>query len=560
MADFAGNVLAGLIFPNATDDPAFGNMPVPDYTLPWDVAYLLEGTKGSTQPVSEFPRAIGGNRWNGTAFLDIYNRLWVDPLRVDLGNVVSAQQRSVSLWNAFFVPRTLNQVTATGDDGVELTLPSAPPFEFAPLEQIFGTFAISTEGPPTVDATFTFDFDVADFVVHVVGIRIVAWTWEINWLDPLLERLEWKTDVQESYNGTEYRAELRSGPRTEWEFTFDVAEDQRRLFENVVFGWGARAWALPVWIDVSQLTEELPQGSTFIEVDTEGKDYEEEGLAIVIGPDQNYEAMGIETVSDGGLTLQDPTIATWPVGSRIYPARSARLLDPRATARFHRNYARGLARFRSDEEIDRPELLEQTYRSKPVMVREMNWREAPDIDYQRKIDTVDFEIGKLAVVDESDIAAPVHRFIYTGMTRADSDYLRRWLYSRRGRFKGIWMPTWCDDLILATNIAEGAGAITVEACGIVSFTEEKPHRRDIRVQLKDGTVYYRRVTDPTKPVEGHERLVLNESFPGTIFIEDVERISWMHYVRLDTDTIEITWQNPEFCECVLTLRGPRNEF
>lgn len=561
MTDFAGNYILTLGYTGASSNPAFGNLDPPDYTEVWDLEPRVNSAsaKTSTQPIDEVGNDFAGERILYFAFLDWYLRIHVEPLRIDLGNVVSEQERSLSLWNAFFEPRTLNNITSIDDDGILLELPSPLPIEFAPLQQHFFTFQIATEGPPSIDAHFIFDFDVADFDVNVLGIRIVAWVWEINWVSPMLERLQWKTDVQPAYDGGEQRAALRGGPRVEWEFTFDVKDDQRRTFENVIFGWGARNWALPMWIDVEQLTAPVNAGSTSIPLTTtEGRDYVALGLGIIIAPDGTYEAFGVDSVDPTAVNLQDPLINTWPAGSRVYPARPAALMDPRATGRMHRNYARGLARFRSTQEIEREALDEPLYRDLPVMDREFNWREAPEIEYARKTSENDFEVGKFEIIDQSELAVPIQRVIFTAMSREDSDYLRAWLYARAGRHKGIWMPTWSDDLILASAVSTSSLSIDVEACGLTHFAEGKVHRRDIRVQLKNGTVYYRRVSDFTAPNDLTERMVINTTFPVQIEPEDVERISWMQFVRLDSDSIELTWANQSFAEAALALRGPRN--
>lgn len=560
MTDFAGNLWQPPIFTQESGNPAFGDQVEPDRLLAWDVNAIAAGARAVTLPVDEIPQPRDGNRADTFAFLDWYNRIHVDPLRLDLGNVVSQQERELSLWNAFFVPHTLDNISAINNEGIVLTTPSAPPIAFKALEQIFVTFAISTEGPPAVDAHFTFEFDVEDFDVHVVGIRSVAWYWEINWVNPLLERLTWTTDVMTAYDGSEQRMSLVAGPRGEWEFTFDISDAQRRIFENIMFGWGARVWALPIWTDVEVMSQPIIAGASSIPLATAGRDFHALGLAIIIGPDGTYEAFGVDDVDADQVTAQSPIINTWPAGSRVYPTRPAYLLDPRSTARSHRNYARGIARFRSTDELIRESLDEPLYRDLPLMDREFNWREAPEIEYARKIDTYEYGSGKTVIIDESDLAIPLHRVVFTALDRVDADYLRAWLYARAGRWKGIWLPTWNDDLILTSSLSTSSTNVDVEACGLTHFAEGKPHRRDIRIQLKSGAVYYRRVTDPTAPNEITERLVMNATVPVQINPEDVERISWMHFVRLDQDSVEITWVNQNQAETTLALKGPRNDF
>src|SRR5690606_30892354 len=133
---------------------------------------------------------------------------------------------------------------------------------------------------------------------------------------------------------------------------------------------------------------------------------------------------------------------------------------------FHRNYARGLARFRSVEQIDNEALEETLYRNQPVMEREPNWREAPDIDYARKIATLDFGYGKDVVTDEAELALPRHSYRWTMLDRDEVNYFRAWLYARAGRHKGIWLPTWSDDLVLVDTVIDGQLNVDVQACGL----------------------------------------------------------------------------------------------
>src|SRR5690606_33710663 len=126
-----------------------------------------------------------------------------------------------------------------------------------------------------------------------------------------------------------------------------------------------------------------------------------------------------------------------------------RLLDPRAFGRMHRNYVRGIARFKTTEEIAGDALDEDLYRGYPVMEFKPNWRDAPEIDYARKLVMRSFGTGKDEVEDEAEIPLPVHSFRWTCLTREDVLQFRKWLYARRGRQKAVWLPTFADDLALA---------------------------------------------------------------------------------------------------------------
>lgn len=563
MTDFAGNILGTVIYTAEPTNPGLGDLTEPDYLEAYTAtAAGLAGVLANTQPVTENAAAMQGNHLKLFGFLDWYERIHVYPLELDLGNIVSVQQREIVTWNAYFVERTLNDVVPLNDEGLTLTEPGATPLVYAPLQQYDFTLQIDTEGPAVVDATYTFDFDVIDYEVHVTGVRIVAWKWEPNWINPVIERLEWSTDVMAAYDGSEQRRSLRGWPRQQWEFTFDLADEVRREFENIMYAWGGRVWALPVWIDLDVLEQDLSAGAVTIPIagGTTDRDYHEEGLGVIIAPDGTYESFEVTAVGANSVDIVTPLVAAYPTGSRIYPARTARLQDPRATARYHRNYARGLALLRTVEQIEREELTETLYREHPVMERAPNWREAPEIDYARKLATLDFGYGQDRIQDEAELALPVHSFRWTMLDRDEADYFRKWLYARKGRCKGVWLPTWSDDLVLVDTITTSELNIDVRACGLTYFAQGDVHRRDIRIELTDGTVYYRRVTGFVVVDANTERMTMNALLPQQVDPEEVERISWMHYVRLDTDTIELAWSSPAHAEATLIFRGPRNDF
>jgi hypothetical protein len=559
MASLDGNLLCPIEY---SDQYAYAqNRPPPDHTEVWESSTSLAGMASRTQPVTELAQSRIGSRLDNFGELDWYNRIHIEPLAIDLGNIISTQQRTIKVWNAFFVAHTLNDVVPFNDAGLVLSEPYPTPIIFAPLLQLNYLLNVSTEGPATVDATYTFDWDIEDFTVTVIGVRIVGWPFDANWINPVLERLEWNTNIIPAYDKSEQRRQIREFPRWEWEFTFDVKDQSRRLFENLLYGWGARIWALPIWTDAALLTEDLLAGATLIELEqTAGRDYHVGGIGLILSKDGSFESFEISVVNATSIELQSGLASSWPAGSKVFPARTARLIDPRASGHEHRNYARGSARFRSTEEIERAALEETTtYRGAPVMTVEANWREALEIDYTRAIDIFDPGYGRDSQTDEARLALPVHSFLWTMLSRADVDYFRAWLYARRGRARGVWIPTWSDDLVIVDTVGDTQQNINVEACGLTYYAKADVHRRDVRIQLRDGTVFYRRVSAPVV-VDAHtERLTLDTSLGQTLEPEDFERLSWMHYVRLDSDSIELSWDSPDAAEAKLVMKGPRND-
>lgn len=559
MTTHAGNIaFASLTIPEPTN-PDFGHLVEPDYQTGILKTYVLFGSTASNQPTAELANTHNGNQSPAFAFLDFYNRIHISATLLDLGNVISIQERSISVWNAYFVPHTLLDIVAVDDVDLILTEPAPTPLVYAPLQEFIYTLSADTNGPPTIDATYTFEFDVRDFDLNVIGVRIVAWYWEANWIQPVVERLEWLTDLIENYDGSEQRRALKGFPRITYEFTYDVADGERRTIENILYAWGGRIFALPIWTDVETMTVELLAGETVIPVETAGRDFHVDGLAIFINDLNKFESVEVESIAAQSITIKRPLVASWGIGARFYPARTAKMLDGRGYGRMTRNYVRGLARFKTVQEIEAPALVEAQYRNLPVMEVKPNWREAPEIDYLRKMVERSFGTGRDDSIDEAQLPLPAHSFRWTMLNRDEIIYFRKWLYARAGRQKAIWLPTWSDDLILADEIAPSSQLMDLQACGLVHFAAGDIHRRDIRIELVDGAIYYRRIEGFVTVDAETERVTMNAPFGFVLTPAMVESISWMHLARLNSDQMEITWQHAGVAEAALIMKAPRND-
>ncbi len=73
-----------------------------------------------------------------------YNRLWLIPTTMELGNVVSTQVRPASVWNAYFSPRTLTAIEREDADGITLSGQASPPLGFAALTWSWSSPAIAS--------------------------------------------------------------------------------------------------------------------------------------------------------------------------------------------------------------------------------------------------------------------------------------------------------------------------------------------------------------------------------------------------------------------------------
>ncbi|MEL2255713.1 hypothetical protein, partial [Klebsiella pneumoniae] len=142
---------------------------------------------------------------------------------------MSVQERPVSVWNAHFAPRTLSQIDREDADGISLAGQPSPPLPFAALQERIWTVAVSTDGPPVVDARIVWQLqDEQPLFLVITGNRITAWPFAPDWADGVQESLEWLTELLTSTSGVEQRRSLRLSPRRSFEAEF-YAEGRERV-------------------------------------------------------------------------------------------------------------------------------------------------------------------------------------------------------------------------------------------------------------------------------------------------------------------------------------------
>lgn len=492
---------------------------------------------------------------------DFYNRIHVYPSSIDMGNVVGLQQRELTVWNAYYFDRELQDINLIDAEGISIDGPSAPLF-FSAFEELSWEVTVGTNGPPVIDATVQFDFDLGEeIIVPVTGNRVIAWAWVPNWESGIIERLEWLTDVIPSYDGSEQRRKLRLNPRRSLEFRFLASESDRRILESIAWGWGARVFAVPLWQDGQDLQADLPAGSTSIALETETRDYQEDGLVILMGETcRDWEVCEISSVGPALVSLTRETINDWPAGTRAYPAHTARLNTKLALSHFTSQHSEGRVLF----DFVEPHVWEAdggdtTYRGHPVLTTLPNWASDPGWELERQLARYDNETGVQYFDDESERPATLQTLNFTFATREETDAWRKLLHALAGRHKAVWVRPSTIDIILAAPILSAAVALDFEWIGYNRFVGVTPGKKDIRIALEDGTVLYRRITSSSELDSNTERFIL-DSAPGVnIDPADVVSISFIALCRLDSDAVELAHWTGDVCESSAAFKGFRTD-
>jgi hypothetical protein len=525
-------------------NPALGSMPDPDHTLGWDATTSKgRGARTNTQPVDENRRqhvGAGNNKSIQFGFLDFFNKIHLQYHSVDLGNIVSTQNLSFFVFNAYFEPRTLNDVIEVGGDGLILTEPSPTPLVYLPFQQYVYQLSVSTDGPPTVDAEYTFDFDNRDYVLTVVGNRLVLFPYEPD--DGVVEQLQWVSDVIEAYDGTEQRMSLRGAPRQRIEFdVFTEEGSQDTRLRSLIFDWMSRVYGLPVWWEMRRLNSEHLAGSGTLDVSTLYGDFRLGGLVMIYQDEDTYEVIGIDAMDSTSITLQSQLVNSYTHKAVAMPVRTAYMAAQASRSRTPTNVTRTSVAFTTIENVNIADTTGQTTYLGKVFLDDANYMEdsLPE-SWEKRVTIIDAITGLQYQISGTDRArmGMGKRWI-TRNSLQEVWRVRRLLHYLDGNRRSFYLPSGRNDLVLVQTIAADTPTIRVEHCNFTSLYKNRQPFSNLRVVLKDGQTFTRAITDSN--VDGaFEVLSLSSPLLGTpIPVEDVERIEFVSLVRIRDDRAKL---------------------
>lgn len=370
------------------------------------------------------------------------------------------------------------------------------------------------------------------------GVRI--WPITPDWSDGMVESLSWGTNLMRA-TGTAVSQHLGYQIAPDRALSFDVLadKDNRRFIDMILGGWG-RNWLLPIWPDVQFLTADLASGVTEIPCLTAGYDFVAGGKALLYVSKNNWEVVEIDTVETDHLALTTGTDAAYVAGSRLYPLRLARLGEGSEQTFLSDDLGKRRLKFNVIEDCDWPVLsAPTTYLTHPVLDVRPDESSDPSMDFYRMTQGVLYDGAQPLTHDLPDQALIAQKMNWLLAGRLQHTWLRSLLYTLKGQLNPIWVPSFARDLQSIATVVGGSTSMSVAWAGYTQFAKGRDNRRDLRIELFDGSVLYRRVTNAVEAGEA-ETLTLSSSLSGSsIAPEKIKQISIMSLAVMASDAVEI---------------------
>jgi hypothetical protein len=385
----------------------------------------------------------------------------------------------------------------------------------------------------------------------------MLWPFSINWRRDPIERLEWLTSIVVSQNDTEDAVSVRTGARRFLNVATVVAgDDERVLYENTVIAGQADSYDLPLFMDAAFVTEAVADVDVEIAVDsTVGKSFSI-GAEVVLLSEGSAAIETVESIEEDSITLAGAP-GEFPVGTKIIPLVKARIQAAQPLTYLSDGVMTADVEFSFDDEwIGSPASESADYRGCPVFIARTDWGENRSAQIARNIHVFDNVVGKPGYRDKAGVhrARYPHRWVLEG--RQELAEFRAWIAARRGRYAPFWAPSNLDDFKVTGNIGSAATSITV-ANRKHAMVAGEVGRRDIMIELHNGTRYYRRITD-IAPSGTTETLTIDSALGANVAASDIARVSYMRLMRLASDTVEIAYKKDDVAIVKLNFMSKRD--
>lgn len=368
-----------------------------------------------------------------------------------------------------------------------------------------------------------------------------------NWATPVVETLEWKTEVHRARNGKEQRRTLRVIPRRGFEFNLLLQGEMAAMFDAYLWGWQHRHFALPVWTDIGRLTANLYAGETVIPVNTANLGFRVGDYALIYFNPKIFELVEIDAVASDSITAVDQLGVDWPSGTKVYPVILAHLTQ-QAQATRHTSAVEQLNSLMFDTspdtaydhiEVSTPATM---YDGIEVITAKPNWKAAINNDFTRQFDVVDAEVGPIGYYDGEATSRVTRPFSWFLRNRDEIMEFRSLMGRLRGQAKTVWVPSWHDDFIVAGSNVLDQSTLIIKGSWFHTLVGIDTSRDRLSIRLANGTTHCRRIESMAPDYTADITLIqLDTTLGATVQPGDGSRIQLLLRCRLATDKIVIPW-------------------
>lgn len=511
-----------------------------------------EGSENDNYPIPWLVDTKDGTKVD--SFLDdYYYRIHLLPNPLEFGFIIDNVEKNVLLWNSFFVGKRCTAINKENEDEYIVDGLTAP-FILSALESTTYKITAPQDGSPELNASIFFDFGVdIDYVLLIItGTRINLFRWCP--LQPMMETLEWLTDIIRAKDGTEQRISVRRVARQGFQLSvlFNSQREQAKC-ESLLHKWQKRAFGLPVWTEWELHTTTINAGALSISVNTTNADFRNSGLAVIWKSETEYEVINVGTVAAGSLTLTTPVANTFTGAKYIMPVRFVQMNIPVTRKDAPDGYSIMEFGFAVTDNIELSGYSPNvSYKGLPVLSRATYVEDMQDKTSDGDIAISDYETGKFLIYSDSDFNRNTQSHLFKYFTKAACWNHRLFLHYLLGQLNCVWIPSFKKDMVVTQTIGSTETVFTIQNVGLSKYMGLNALRTHVVFIFDDNTVVCREITGFNEIDDDEETVSIDAAlgdnvdggrFLGAEIAPGECLVCFLDKYRLADDSVEINWEH-----------------
>ena len=491
-------------------------------------------------------------RWFGQEF---YFRVWPIPRVVDVQNPLLNVDIPFQLWNAFLTPNEIDAIIATGADGLTLDIDDTATLDTLELRTV--NVQITEDAPIQIGALFTFDMQYGQAAVSFIAV--LADILPIQPQTAVVEKLEWKTNLIQHFDGSEVRIALRQRPRRYFQMALFLADDaDRKLLYDKLYQVATRELIVPSVQYQSRLKRKTVIADNKLYCNPRRADLRVGEKVVIRASDGSFYLFEVEEVFSDHVTITTAFSQVIAKGSIVSNAFATRL--PNKTSLSMQSISGGsqinVLVVNPRERVAFPDsgVAVPTFQGKPLLLRRPLAENAPEA-FDVGLDVMDNEVGKPAYFTgfiQPFIDGVRKYLIQTLFDQDDLEHWREFLDAIRGQQKAFYTPTYREDMVYYEDGFFLSGSIDVVGTQYPSLYDGSPTYQQIEIESSAGTFQLKIST--AENFGSFSTLRFATPISGVDLTDaTVTRISFLVLVRLANDVVTLTHENTN-TEVDLTLR------
>lgn len=402
-------------------------------------------------------------------------------------------------------------------------------------------------------------------------LSMPIWTVLPNWETGIVERLAWHTDILDSETDAEQRRSVRRNARRSFEASFLRQRHQAQRMDAFFTGVGPAPFLVPLWHEQVKMLDGISlsaAGVNFADGELRLREFRKGDLIFVNNGDpDNYDLLEVGDIEQDRFSWASPPSRTWPVGTRIYPMRVARMVQsaPKVS-----HITDGVSRAQVLFDMVEPYMIAASWgaqqNGEPLFAFDVDRANPIDVQYDRKNYIIDNTAGRIAVTDHGRYTAMLVNAKVRLFGRSAAFRFRQFLQAARGRARHFYAPTFMRDIEPVADVLANTTQLAIKPQGFRrSMIRPQPTRSMLAFEFRDSTpTIYAEVKNVEEVYQDRalvaEVLELENPLPA-ITLAELKRISFVCETRFEQDQFEIhhPTNGHAMIEVSLVLRQATNQ-